>query len=165
MSTRTAKTYLESLQEFADEYLAETGKVTARSADFAEWAIRTGRWSPPRDIAMRLCKEDFARALREQYIKDDAGQPVRQKHVCRVRRGDEQQYLWADIRNAPRRHIELSFRQRREQVVGDLRQLDRDNNYWLKNHPNEKPIQIVFDFTDDVEEGRFSGDYKPKQPR
>jgi len=165
MPTKTAKTYLEALQGYADEYLAETSSITATTAEFAEWAIRTGRWSPPRDIAMRLCKEDFARAMREQYIKDDAGQPVRAKHVCRERRGDQQQFFWGDIRSVPRKHMEGSFRQRREQVVGDLRQLDRDNNYWKKTHPDEKPIQIVFDFTEDIEEGRFPGQYPPRQPR
>jgi hypothetical protein len=165
MITRSAKTYLEALQGYADEYLSATNSATATTAELAEWAIRTERWKPPRGIAMRLCKEDFARALREQYIKDDAGQPVRAKHVLRERKGDQQQYLWADIRNAPRKHIEGSFRQRREQVVGDLRQLDRDNNYWQKMNPNEKPIQIVFDFTDDIIEGRYSGQYPPKKPR
>ena len=165
MITRTAKTYIEALQAFADEYFQETQSVTATTADLAEWAIRTGRWTPPRNIAMRLCKEDFARALREEYIKDDNGQPVRAKHVLRERHGDKQLYLWADIRNAPRKHIEGSFRQRREQVVGDLRQLDRDNAYWKKHHPQEKPIQIPTDFTDDVMEGRFSGQYPPRKPK
>jgi len=165
MSTHIAKTYLETMQHYADEYLAESGQITATTAEFAEWAIRTGRWQPPQDIAIRLCKQDFARAMREQCIKDDAGQPVRAKHACRLPSGDRQQYFWADIRNAPRTHIAMSFRQRREQVVGDLRQLDRDNNYWEKKHPGEEPIQIVFDFTDDVAEGRFSGQYPPKQPR
>jgi hypothetical protein len=163
--TKSAKTYLETMQGFADEYLRETNRMTATTADLAEWAIRTGRWTAPRDISMRLCKEDFGKALREQYIKNDAGQPVRAKHVFRERKGDTQQYLWADIRNAPRMHIEGSFRQRREQVVGDLRQLDRDINYWHQHNPKEKAIQIVFDFTDDVREGRYSGQYPPKKPR
>jgi hypothetical protein len=165
MITRTSKTYLESMQGYADQYLAETGQISATTAELAEWAIRTGRWIPPRNIAIRLCKEDFARAMREQYIKDENGLPVRAKHVCRESRGDTQQYLWADIRNAPRQHIAESFRQRREQIVGDCRQLDRDNNFWEKAHPSEKPIKIPFDFTDDVEEGRYSGEYPPKQPR
>jgi hypothetical protein len=165
MITKAAKTYMEALQDYADEYLDETQSTTATTAELAEWAIRTERWSPPPNIAMRLCKEDFAKALREQYIKDDDGQSVRAKHVFRERKGDQQQYLWGDIRNAPRKHIEGSFRQRREQVVGDLRQLDRDNNYWQKTHPGEKPIQIVFDFTDDVLEGRYSGEYPPRNPR
>lgn len=165
LTKRSAKTYLEALQGYADEYLQETNSVTATTADLAEWAIRTGRWTPPRDISMRLCKEDFARALREQYIKDEDGQPVRAKHVLRERMGDRQQYLWADIRQAPRKHIEGSFRQRREQVVGDLRQLDRDNSYWQKHNPTEKPIQIPLDFTEDVFEGRYPGKYPPRKPR
>jgi len=162
---RTNKTYLEAMQGFADQFLAETNRIRVTTAELAEWAIKTGRWLPPRDIALRLCKQDFAKAMREQYIKNSAGQPVRSKHVCREKRGDKQQYFWADIANAPRNHIEGSFRQRREQVVGDLRQLDRDNNYWQETHEGQKPIQIPFDFTDDVVEGRFSGTYPPRKPR
>jgi hypothetical protein len=165
MSTSTSTTHLEMMQRYADEFLQETESTTATTADLAEWAMRTGRWEPPRDVAMRLCKEEFGKALREQYIKDDAGHSVRAKHVCRITAGSKQQYLWADIRSAPRKHIEGSFRQRREQVVGDLRQLDRDNNYWHQLHPEQKPIQIVFDFTEDVAEGRFPGEYPPKNPR
>ncbi len=64
---RTSKTYLESMQGFADEYLAETKRVRITTAELAEWAIRTGRWMPPRDISLRLCKQDFAKAMRTIY--------------------------------------------------------------------------------------------------
>lgn len=165
MTTATKKTYYEALQDYADEYLAETGRLAATTRQFAAWAIQTGRWEPPANLLMKKCQEDFANALREQYIKDDRGRPVRAKHVARVVKHGEQQFFWADIRNAPRKHIESSFRLRRQQIVGDCRQLNRDREYWNKMHPEEKPIQLCFDFNDDVEEGEFSEDYPPKNPR
>ena len=29
--------------------------------------------------------------------------------------------LWADVRTAPKRHMEIAFQQRRQQIVGDCR--------------------------------------------
>ncbi|MHC4402325.1 MAG: hypothetical protein ACYTG0_21885 [Planctomycetota bacterium] len=165
MASATAKSYYEALQDYADEYLEETGKMEATTQEFAAWAIRTGRWEPPPNLILKKCKDDFARALREQYIKDAAGRPVRAKHVERRVEGGKQLHFWADIRRTSRKHMESSFQLRREQVVGDCRQLDRDRNYWNNAHPNEEPIQLTFDFTDDVEEGRFPTHYPPKQPR
>ena len=165
MATATARSYNEALHDYADEYLAETGRVAATTREFAAWAMQTGRWVPPPDLHIKKCQEDFARALREQYIKDEFGRPVRAKHVDRVVDDGQQKYFWADIRNAPRKHIESSFRLRRQQIVGDCRQLDRDQEYWNRTHPTDEPIQLFFDFTDDVEEGKFPKEYPPKKPR
>ena len=139
--------------------------MAATTREFATWAMQTGRWTPPPDLLLKKCQEDFAKALREQYIHDEHGRPVRAKHVARFVGGGEQQYLWADIRSAPKTHIENSFRLRRQQIVGDCRQLNRDREYWNKMHAKEEPIQLWFDFTDDVEEGEFPKEYPPKKPR
>ncbi|TWT36633.1 hypothetical protein KOR34_15720 [Posidoniimonas corsicana] len=160
-----SRSYSEQLQELADRYFAEAGQETATAKEIAAWALSHGHWEPPADLVLRKCREDFADAMREQYIKDDDGKPVRAKHVARYTRGDVQQHLWADIQTAPRSFMERAFNQRREQIVGDCRQLDRDVEYYNCKHADELPIQMVFDFTDDVEEGKFSGDYRPPQPR
>jgi hypothetical protein len=157
-------TYNEMLQHLADDFLAETGKVTFTTKEIAVWAIRSRRWDPPADLVLSKCREDFAKALREQYISDDFGRPVRAKHVARVLRDDRQMHLWADIRNSPRTHMETAFQQRREQIVGDCSQLKRDIDYYNSHNPGATPIQAVFDFTDDVEERQFSGKYPAKAP-
>jgi hypothetical protein len=110
------------------------------------------------------CQEDFSRALREQYITNSQGRPVRAKHVARITKGEEQLHLWADIRRAPRVHMEMAFQQRREQIVGDCRQLKRDVDYYNAAHPRNAPIQLIFDFRDDLEEGDFPGEYPKKKP-
>ena len=56
----------------------------------------------------------------------------------------------------PRKHMEIAFQQRRQQIVGDCGQLKRDVDYFNETHPNTAPIQMVFDFTEDVEEGEFA---------
>jgi len=144
--------YYEALQKLADVYFAESGKETATTKEIAFWAIKNRKWDAPADLIMSKCREDFAKALREQYIQDRSGRPVRAKHVARIRSGEEQLHLWADIRTAPRRHMEFAFHQRREQIVGDCTQLKRDVDYYNDLHPKAEPIQLMLDFTDDVEE-------------
>ena len=148
--------YFERLQRWADEYFEAHEQGPATTRDLAVWAIRSKRWEAPEDIVIRKCQEDFAKALREQYIPDGRGRPVRAKHVARVSEGHEQLYLWSDIRFAPRKHMEIAFQQRRQQIVGDCRQLKRDVDYFNEVYPIEPPIQMMFDFTEDVEEGEFA---------
>jgi hypothetical protein len=166
MSTSTAATYNETLQRYAKEYFSETGKSTATTREIAEWAIATDRWEPPRDLLLQKCREDFAEALRDEQIKGDDGRPVRANQVARVVRDGVQQYLWGDIRQIPRKHMNSSVQVKREQMVGECRQVDRDCTFWSSLHPDEEAVTCVFDFTDDVEEGRHSGKFvPPSQPR
>ncbi|TWU13163.1 hypothetical protein CA54_19890 [Symmachiella macrocystis] len=155
MGKRLATPYHEKLQSYADEYIKETGNVAISTKDLAVWAIKTDRWEPPPDLVVRICREDFAKALREQSITDKHGHPVRANHVARITKAGKQLHLWSDIRRAPRRHMEIAFTQRREQIVGDCRQLKRDLDYYNDIHPGQKPIQKCFDFRDDVVEGDF----------
>jgi hypothetical protein len=48
--------------------------------------------------------------------------------------------------------MELAFAQRRKQVVDDCRQLKLDLDSYNDSKRTERPIQIVFDFTVDLEE-------------
>lgn len=157
----TTSGYYEQLQHLADQYFDETGQKLATTKEIAVWAIRTKRWDAPADLVLKQCREDFAKALREQYIQDEQGRPVRAKHVARIKRDGEQLHLWSDIRYAPRKHMEIAFQQRRQQIVGDCRQLKRDVDYYNTRHRQEAEIQLVFDFTEDVEEGMFSRQLQP----
>ena len=154
---RVSDTFNETLQKHKNEYLRETGKVLTTTRELAVWAMTTGRWEPPPDLTLRKCREDYSRALREEYIADARGQPVRVNQAARQRDGDTQTTFWGDIRQVPRQHMEAASTQRREQIVGECRQLDRDERYYNEHHPDEPPLQSYFDFMDDVIEGRFSG--------
>ena len=48
-----------------------------------------------------------------------------------------------------------AFSQRREQIVGERRQLSRDIDYYNKTRKPETLYQKMFDFGDDIEEGEF----------
>lgn len=164
MSIKSHSTFIEKMQYFADEYSVETGKKTVTTKELAVWAIKTGRWEPPPGLMISKCQDDFARAMREQHINNEQGQPVRVKHVARIIQGSEQLHLWADIRDAPREHMETAFQQRREQIVGDCKQLKRDVDYYNEQNIGAESIQMMFDFRDDIEEGEFSEEYPAKGP-
>ncbi len=114
---RASETFNERLQKHKYEYLQETGKVLVTTRELAVWAISTERWEPPPDLALRKCREDYSRALHEEYIKDADGQPVHVNQAARQRIVDGQMTLWGDIRKIPRSHMETSSTQRREQIV------------------------------------------------
>jgi hypothetical protein len=48
--------------------------------------------------------------------------------------------------------MELAFRQRRIQIVGDCRQLKADVDSYNEGHEEMPPIPMLFDFSDDMDE-------------
>jgi len=170
MTTQFAKTYQEALLEIKDEYIAAGNEWPATSKQIAIWALNNGRWQPPRSKLVVQCAEEIARAMREEYIVDLQGRKVRKNHVARRKRNDsegnsQQLSFWADIRTAPREHMELAFQQRRNQILGECRQLKTDADSYNDNHPDQRPIQLVFDFTYDLAEMEQPAEYRPRLPR
>jgi hypothetical protein len=90
--------------------------------------------------------------MREEHITDPQGRSIRAKHVVRKKINGEQQALWDDIRTAKPEHMEIALQQRRQQIVGDCRQLKNDMDSYNENRKPVRPIQIVFDFTNDLKE-------------
>jgi hypothetical protein len=127
------------------------------SMEIADWAIQNDLWRPhPKDLR-KLLAEEISRAMSEEFITDPQGRRVRAKHAAR----DGQQFLWVDIRDknpsAGKLKI-ISFQTRRQQVVGDLKQLKTDVDSFNQNfnYTNEEPFQLVLDLTDDVTEAEIA---------
>lgn len=53
--------------------------------------------------------------------------------------------------------MEKAFAQRRKQIVGDCLQLKTDVDVYNDKHSEQAPIQVVLDFTTDVEEAEGLG--------
>ena len=148
----TMATYAEQLQKIWSKYEAAGNSMPATAREVARWAIRNKLWAPrPSDVESQ-CAEELARAAREEYRTDINGRRYRAKHSVRVDKNGTQLSFWADIDSAPRSHMERAFAQRRRQVVGDCWQLKVDIDHYNGVHPKESPIQMVFDFTDDLNE-------------
>ena len=144
--------YAEQLQQIVSGYKRSGMEWPATTRQMAAWAIDNGLWEPQPSAFVNQCAELLGRAMREEYIVDPQGRTVRAKHVARTEREGKQLMLWADIRTAPREHMEIAFQQRRQQIVGDCRQLKADVESYSENRNPLRPIQMSFDFTVDLEE-------------
>jgi hypothetical protein len=94
----------------------------------------------------------MARALREEYATNEHGRRYRVNHAVRVTKASVQYTFWAMLKDAPREHMQKAFIQRREQIVGDCVQLATDVDVYNDMNTNKPPIQMLFDFRDDVAE-------------
>lgn len=142
--------YATEMQRIVRQYRDDGQPWPATARDMANWAIRNGLWKQRPDSAIRECSEDLSRAMREEYITDPRGRTVRSKHAARITKNGVQAVLWADIFTAPREHMQIAFQQRRQQIVGDCRQLKLDVDSYNEQSSSGAPIQMVFDFTEDL---------------
>ena len=145
-------TYIEQLQRVVEEFRSSGQPWPATSNEMAVWAINEGKWHPQRAAMVKKCAEELSDAMREEYFTDPQGRRVRAKHVARYGTGSSQIPLWEDIRSASREHMDISFQQRRQQILGDCRRLKTDVDSFNENYCSGEPIQMVFDFTDDLVE-------------
>lgn len=145
-------TYTEQLQKIVADYRSAGQPWPATSSEMAAWAISEGKWHPQHGAMIKKCAEELSGAMREEYVTDPQGRRVRAKHVARFGEGSAQVPLWEDIRSASREHMETAFQQRRQQILGDCKQLKTDVDSYNDNYNSSIPIQMIFDFTDDLEE-------------
>jgi hypothetical protein len=149
MATRS-----EELQSLIQLYKSETGEKAVDMDLVAEWAIRRGVSTPKPKTGKELLSAQFAQAAREEHRRDPkTGWSYRANHALRVAKSDGTQFtLWVDIEEATRPQMHMSLTNRRQQMIGDGTQLKIDEKIWNARNPNEEPLQMIMDFTDDVEE-------------
>ncbi len=138
--------------------------------DVYEFAARRRLWAPPKIDVRQRFRKDMAHALRGGYFPDDRGRSVRRYHAAKHVHCDEfgvvvQEVFWADMLSSPpppRDHMEVALKGRREQIVGDCYQLKVDVEYYNGGHASDNPIQMVWDFTYDLEDRDQPTDYNPE---
>ena len=148
--------YKEQLQKVWHQYESENGSVPATAREAAAWGISRGMIDMPEVDPLEKLASDMATALREEYATDKHGRRYRVNHAVRVTKGGVQYTFWAIMKDAPREHMQKAFIQRREQIVGDCVQLDTDVEAYNALHEDQRPIQMLFNFKDDIEERKFS---------
>lgn len=142
----------EQMQSIFDRFTTEVSSDPVSLDEVAAWAIDRGLYRPePRDI-LKICRDALADSLRQEKRVDAKGRKYRAKHSVRQSIGGQQLSLWADIDTAPRSFMEKSFGQRRKAIVGDCFQIKQDVAHFNDINPNEEPIQMIIDFTEDVAE-------------
>lgn len=142
--------YSEQMQKMIQTHRSSGSKWPASAREMAQWAISTGHWVPQPSAIVAQCADQIAKALRDEHYTDPQGRRVRLNHAAQ--HVGEQHVLWDDIRTAKPEHMQLSLQQRRQQVLGDCKQLKNDVDSYNENRRPEVMVQIVFDFTLDLEE-------------
>jgi hypothetical protein len=145
-------TYSKQMQRIVEEYRAAGEEWPTTARRIADWAILTGRWVMPAAAIRRRCADDLAAAMREEYYTDQKGRRVRILHPAPLFVDGQREMMWDDIRTASRPHMQLSFQNRRQGIVGDCRQFKVDADSYNDGHPDQEPIQIVFNFENDLAE-------------
>ena len=131
----------------------ESGQTWPASArQVANWAFEKRLWEPARGTIVGQLAGELARAMREEYFVDPQGREVRAKHAARISEGGIQSTLWDDIRTADPNHMRIAFQQRRQQIVGDCKQLKTDVDSYNENRNPDRPIQLELNFTEDIAE-------------
>lgn len=144
--------YNEKLQELYRKYEKDGHMQPFTMHELAAWAYDNGLCQPQRSTIVNRLAEEFSRAMRTEFHTDAQGRRVRTKHVATYDQNGKQIALWADIRVASREHMERSFQQRRQGIVGDCRQLKADVDSYNQNQNRGEAIQLVLDFTYDMAE-------------
>lgn len=144
-------TFNEQLVRIVEDYRAAGQPWPASAEQMAEWAVAQARFQLTRGMAVSQCKEKIARAMRLEHTRDKRGRSIRKYYAARVREDGQQVMKWDDL-NADRPFMEVSTANRRNQILGECRQLKTDVDSYNERLCPEEPIQVSFDFTIDLEE-------------
>lgn len=145
----------ENLQEIVRKYQQAGQPWPASTKDIAAWAIRNRFWAPEPRAVLNQCADQISSAMSAEYFTDPQGRRVRAKHAVVSQEGEKQSSLWDDIRTAEPRHMEISVQQRRGHIIGECKQLKSDVDSFNENRNPERPINMIFDFTLDLEEAEL----------
>lgn len=144
--------YNEQLQNIWHKYQAEHGDIPISSREAVDWGVAKGLLSVPKVDPLDKLAEDMSTALREEYRTDKHGRRYRVNHAVRITKYGVQYTIWGVIDHSDREFMGRSYAQRRKQIVGDCLQLKTDVDVYNDMNPEQEPIQVVLNFTDDVEE-------------
>ncbi len=143
-----ARSLTEQMQDITSRYMRSEEPWPATADQIARWAIGKKLWAPQPGSLIKQCAEQLSEAMRAEYFTDPQGRRVRAKHAARIK----QTTFWADIRTAERKHLAISFQQRRNGILGDCHQLKIDVDSYNQNENPGRQIQMVFDFRTDLAE-------------
>jgi hypothetical protein len=144
----------ERLQMIWHHYETERDHQPVSAREAVEWAVAEGVLTLPEIDPYDVLAQQMTHALREETQADSKGRRYRVNHAMRVSTNGVQYTFWGVMGFAPHDHMEKSFAQRRELIIGECVQLRTDIDVYNKLSAEEQhqPIQLVMDFTEDVAE-------------
>jgi hypothetical protein len=146
-------TYKENMLRIWGRYQKEVSAKPTDLRKIAAWAIKKRLWAPrPVDVSASFARE-MADILREQVRIDQDGREYRAfiSAKAKDKRGLPL-FKWADIDMAPRSHVEKGIQRERRSIAADCFALAMKRDHYNAMHPKEEPLQVVFNFEEDIEE-------------
>ncbi len=141
-----------TLQQMIKLYKVKTGKTELDPVEIAKFAVKNGVELPAPTDPMKMLVKQISQAAREEMRTDrKTGRPYRAYHSLPIKQGQETFFYWVDIDDATRSQMVRSTNRRREQVVGDVVQLQFDLDHWAAANPDQEPITLEADFGPDIE--------------
>lgn len=148
--------YKDQLRVIWARYRDEVSSDPVDLRTVASWAIEKKLWFPrPVDLSTSLAS-DLADSLREVKRVDKAGREYRALLPVRETEKGLPLFKWADIDDAPRAHVEKGLQQERRSIASDCFALEMKKEHYNEAHPDEEPIELILDFTQDVEEEKIA---------
>jgi hypothetical protein len=150
-------TYKENMLDIWKRYCKEVSAEPADLRELANWAMSKGLWAPrPIDVSASFAR-DMADVLREQVRTDKDGREYRAFIPAKTSGKDGLPlFKWADIDLAPRSHVEKGVQGERRQIAADCFALAMKVDHYNAAHPKEEPLQVPFNFEEDIEEMKIA---------
>jgi hypothetical protein len=144
------------MQSIVSAYREAGRPWPAQTNEIARWAIKEGYWELSESNAIRKCAQDLSKAMREDYETDSKGRRVRKLHPVKKYVNGKQVTIWDGMDTAEYDFMCRAFQQRRQSIVADCHQLKTDVDSYNDRKPDQPPIQMIFEFTNDLLEIEFS---------
>lgn len=145
-------TQAELLQQLWRDYEQAHDHLAVSARAVVDWAVQEHGLELPQVDPREVLATQMARALREEYDVDSQGRKYRVNHAVRITKDGVQHTIWGILGHADHDHMQQAFAQRRDQVIGDLVQLQIDINAYASMMPERPAIQLALDFSQDIAE-------------
>lgn len=157
---RVKKSLNQQLQDIVDDYTEEFQVEEIDLDAVSEWAVETKRYQRKIISLAKQCKRELARALRSEHFHDPQGREPRKWHPVRISSGPEQMVLWVEFTKAKPNHMRISLQQRRQGILGRVRQHKTDLDSYNDNNSFKVTLPLFdYDFNKDIEEGALPTEY------
>lgn len=143
--------FSDQLVKIVEDYRSAGNIWPASKQEIAEWAVAHERYQLTRGMAISQCAEKIGKAMGLEHIRDKKGRSVRKYYAARIRENGQLVMKWDDW-NAERPFMEVSTANRRNQILGECRQLKSDLDSYNERRCPDRPIQTDFNFNTDLEE-------------
>src|SRR5205823_6136646 len=141
-----AMTKREQLLRIRDDYRAAHNNEPASARHMADWAVAQGMYNLPVFATAKRCAEELADVMRQDHMTVAGGRRVRTMHSWTADQG----MLWDHIQTITRDNMKLSLANKRNGIVGEVKQIKVDIDYFNDLHAGEPPLQMSFNFENDL---------------